>query len=97
MTLCPKCGERPSRREMSYRGKTPHCRECFTGARREYDAARRRAMGAPPRVLNPLPKHKRGYELKDIPAAEIERRFTKALADIRKQRRETLWTWGQRS
>lgn len=89
--LCPKCGLRPSRRPLVYRGKIPHCLPCVIEATRERNARTnaRRSRGGPKDVLRPPPGEVRegrppsryGYD--DLPAAEIERRFAAALKQIK--------------
>ena len=76
--LCPRCGLRPSNR--TYRLRPVFCRECARDVRMR--RWRQRAASA-----------RKAETIDDIPAADIERRYQAALAQIRRQR----WTSAQRS
>lgn len=90
-TQCPRCGVRPSRLRMVYRGVVPLCVECWQAGREaswaRWRARRNAALPMPPPV--PAPQRFQpwgeGEPLQDISAAEIERRFAAAKAAIRRR------------
>lgn len=92
-TRCPKCQEAPPRRPWSGRGRVAECVACWrlnrqahslaVSRRRSDRMAQARAQG-PIERLPPEPVFRAHND--DLPAAEIERLFTEALQQIRRQR-----------
>ena len=71
-TLCPRCGVRPSRLRVVYRGRVSYCEPCVREAKRARDTSRRAL-------------EYRAYP-DDLPAHEIDRLFEAALREIRARR-----------